>query len=103
MSVKVVKFMSGEEIIATITNDAEKEGNVLLSHPARIVHAGQGRIGLFPYPPYGELNQKISVRGDFIALSLKPDEGLVKEYENDFVPRVLGLVVPNAGLKLVTD
>jgi hypothetical protein len=41
MSVKVVKFMSGEEIIATITNDAEKEGNVLLSHPARFVHAGQ--------------------------------------------------------------
>lgn len=95
-NVKILKFMTGEEIIAFVSDEAEY---MVLSSPARIFHAGQGKIGLMPYPPYGKMRQDIRVRSQFIAFAVEPDEELANEYTNDFVPRLSGLVVPDKKVK----
>mgnify|MGYP003125949105 CR=1 FL=1 len=52
MKIKLLRLVSGEEIIAEITNTDEE--TYLIKDAIVMIPAGEGRIGFMPFMPYTE-------------------------------------------------
>ena len=87
MSIQVIKLVTGEEIIAKIT-DIKIEGRDLIQveRPAIIIlmpnddNPNQAQIGLAPWVPYAE-NATAHVMPAAVTAVINPTQELVREYE----------------------
>lgn len=87
MSIQVIKLITGEEIIAKIT-DIKIEGRDLIQveQPAIIIlmpndeNPNQAQIGLAPWVPYAE-NATAHIMPAAVSAVVNPKQELVSEYE----------------------
>jgi len=93
VEVKNIRLQTSEEI-GTKVND-EKD-TILLKKPALILPAGQGRIGLVPYIPYGEIPEDgLEIKKSHVVFIVDPANEFLNEYNSAFGS---GLVVAGAGV-----
>ena len=109
MSVKIVRLITGEELIADVKGDAADDGwletykiPVNLDTPAILVphqnkETGQTSIQLVPWIPYVELTEGISINPASIMYIETPCIDLVNVYNQQFGS---GLVIPTSAGKV---
>lgn len=76
--VRVVRLMSGEELICDYTQEGESH---TLRHPTLIVPTGQNNIGLAPWMPYANYGEEITLDEKVVAFAVEAHEELVKEFK----------------------
>lgn len=92
MTVKALKLVSGEDIIAEIIE--AREGELVLKNPAVIVvqrsEGGQMGVGLQPYTPFATGN--VTLYKTSLIAKFEADMNLVNEYNRIFGS---GIVIAN--------
>lgn len=94
--VKIVKLITGEEIIADVTETLE--GNMVLKDPVTLGMVDRNQIGFVGYMPYANLKDGLTVKADRILFVVPVDPKLENEYQAAFGK----VIVPKSGLTLVT-
>ena len=93
-NIKVIKLISGEEVIANI--DESIDGLVILKKPLQIMlipnQNNQFGIGLAPFCPYA-LGEEVPIRAGAVVSIFEPDAGMKNEYNVRFGS---GIVVPES-------
>ena len=94
-NVKVVKLISGEDIIADIA-EIEEANLVLLKKPMQIMLVPNGPsnfgIGLAPFCPYAK-DGTVPIRAGAIVSIFEPETDMLNEYNSRYGS---GLVVPES-------
>ena len=85
MNIKVIRLVSGEELIG----DWNRETNTITS-PVVMVPLGKDQLGFQPWIPYAE-DKEITFKEQHIVVVLTPDAKLQNEYNRVFGS---GLLVP---------
>ena len=89
MSVKIVRLVSGEELICSFE---EVEGNMAkLSKVAVLIPTGAGKIALAPWVPYAVEKAVFELSQRHIVFTIEPHNELLNEYNSVFGS---GLFVP---------
>jgi hypothetical protein len=89
MSVKIVRLVSGEELICSFE---EMEGNMAkLSKVAVLIPTGAGKIALAPWVPYAVEKAVFELSQRHIVFTIEPHNELLNEYNSVFGS---GLFVP---------
>lgn len=76
--VRIVRLVSGEELICDYTTDGDTH---TLKFPSLIVPTGQNNIGLAPWMPYADYNDEITLDEKVVAFVVNPHEELAKEFK----------------------
>jgi len=89
MDVKIVRLMSGEEIIATVVDNTE---TLSLKDPAVLIPSPEGKLLLARWLPYADQPENgIAIEKKNILFTVEPQEQLKDHYTNVVVNN---LVVP---------
>ena len=89
MNIKVIRIVSGEELIG----DWNRETNTITS-PVVMVPLGKDQLGFQPWIPYAE-DKEITFKEQHIVVVLTPDNKLQNEYNRVFGS---GLIVPEENI-----
>ena len=89
MNIKIVRIVSGEELIG----DWNKETNTITS-PVVMVPLGKDQLGFQPWIPYSE-DEAMTFKDQHIVVVLTPDTKLQNEYNRVFGS---GLLVPEENI-----
>jgi len=107
--IKIVRMPSGEEIIGIVDLSKVESGVVAIKKSAILIPTGEGRLGLSPYIPYGELeDDTLMVKESQIVWIVNPQKELAEQYHQSFVSNIVvpsdQLAIPSGagGLKLST-
>lgn len=76
--VRIVRLISGEELICDYTSEGEEH---TLGYPCLIVPTGQNNIGLAPWMPYANYDNRITLGDKVVAFVVDAHEELVKEFK----------------------
>ena len=87
MNIKVVRLISGEELIG----DWNEETNII-TNPVIMVPVSKAQLGFSPWIPYVE-EEEVPLKEQHIVTILTPDNKLQNEYNRVYGS---GLIVPNA-------
>jgi hypothetical protein len=94
-NIKVIRFISGEELIGEIV---ENKGTYELKNICQLAASysdpttATARIGLSPYMPYTNAKDSIVVDATFVAFIVDPVVDLLNEYNKIFG---VGIIVPS--------
>lgn len=89
---KLVKFVTGEEVLAKCEESAD---NMILENPVRLQLSQKG-VAMIPLSPFMKENAKITVGKRDIVYTVDPDEDVVNGYNQQFG----GIVIAPPGLTL---
>ena len=78
MKIKLLRLVSGEELIAEVVNSSED--SYTLKDAIVMIPAGEGRIGFMPFLPYTEAKDGISIRKQDVMLVVDPIEDLIDQF-----------------------
>ena len=93
MSVKIVRLVSGEEIVCSYTIN-EEDNTVSMKNPAILVPAGNGQLAFMPWMPYAEHGKDGLIIGSkHVMFVLPPLKDLMNEYNKSIGS---GLIMPTA-------
>ena len=92
---KIVRLSSGEEIICTVESG---ESSVTLHEPAVIIPVGNNEIGMAPWLMYADTKDGVTIDMKFVVFVIDPADEMKSNYEQGFVPRLKGLVMPEKKL-----
>ena len=95
--VKIVKLMTGEEVIGKITESLD--GKIIIKDPVTIGMVERNQIGFIGYMPYANLKDGITVNSDRVLFVVPVDPKLETEYNAMFSNLI---VPPKKGLTLAT-
>ena len=90
--VKVVRMMSGEEILAEVTQNSD--GSWLLKKPCIIIPADRQSLGIMSWMSYCNTKDGITIPDKFVAFMVDPSVELGAEYESV----TSKIIKPNKGL-----
>ena len=93
MNVKIVRMMSGEEILCDLVKETAKE--LVMKQPCIIVPSGGNNLGIAPWMPYAVHEDDCMVVPEkVVGFVCTPHEELAKEYKrvHSDTPEIL---VPN--------
>lgn len=105
MATKIVKVQTGEELIAMVTENFEGDRitSYTLKHPCMVVpvpqKGGGASMAVVPWMASVEQTQGIKIPASYVMFTAEPAKDLANEFNSAFS----GIVVPPAGLKLVTE
>lgn len=88
MNVKLIGLPSGEQLLVTVVG--EDGTKIQVKDPAVLLPAGQGRLAIVPWLPYGETDN-MTIAKDKIVFNIEAKTDLLNEYNAQFGS---GLVVP---------
>lgn len=91
--VKIIRLMSGEEIIANITEKSLNDKVVAyqLKDPAVLIPTPEGKLMFAKWLPYADIKEGITIEERFVVFSVVPQ----KDLEDHFISVVVGgLFVP---------
>ena len=97
--VKLVRMMSGEEIIAK-THQRE-DGGWLLRKPCILIPQDRQSLAIVPWMSYCDTKEGIVIPDKFVAFMVNPSEELASEYEaatSKIITPSKGLVAPQLSL-----
>lgn len=99
MSISCIKLITGEDIIADVTDTLQ--GDVQISHPCMILMIPTGNnnytVGLAPFMPYAE-GKEFTYKKEHVVLHYEASSPLKNQY-NEITGR--GLVIPKPKIELV--
>ena len=78
MKIKLLRLVSGEELIAEVANSSED--SYTLKDAIVMIPAGEGRIGFMPFLPYTEAKDGISIRKQDVMFVVDPIEDLIDQF-----------------------
>ena len=78
MKIKLLRLVSGEELIAEVVNSSED--SYTLKDAIVMIQAGEGRIGFLPFVPYTEAKDGISIRKQDVMFVVDPIEDLIDQF-----------------------
>ena len=87
MNIKVVRLISGEELIG----DWNEETNII-TNPVIMVPVSKAQLGFSPWIPYVE-EEEVPLKEQHIVTILTPDNKLQNEYNRVYGS---GLIIPDA-------
>ena len=94
MTIAVLRLMSGEEVICTVTDENE-DGFFIVDNPHAIhTQMGQGgnvQFGFFPFMMYASGHQ-VKIMGTAVSCIAIPDEKMEQAYKQHVDPKAL--IVP---------
>ena len=83
MTVKLIRMSSGEDLIATLNKETDR--NIVIQDAIVAVPTGSGSIGFVPWSPILSKDQKeLTVEKTFVVYIAEPDDGVVKQYNTMF-------------------
>lgn len=83
MTVKLIRMSSGEDLIATLNKETDR--NIVIQDAIVAVPTGSGSIGFVPWSPILSKDEKeLTVEKTFVVYIAEPDEGVVKQYNMMF-------------------
>jgi len=74
---KLIRLVTGEELIAQVSEFAEC-GNVVIDEAVMLIPAGEGKIGMIPFMPYSD-GSPITIDKKHIMFMTKPNEELYRQ------------------------
>lgn len=86
--VKVVKLVTGEELLASVTDKTDTEDAYLLEKPYVMVMGPEG-IGTMPFIPYAESDEVLISRLHIVVV-LEPKEAVKQQYS-----KMVGKIILN--------
>ena len=89
MNIKIVRIVSGEELIG----DWNKETNTI-TNPVVMIPIAKDQLGFQPWIPYSE-EEEMTFKEQHIVVVLTPDSKLQNEYNRVFGS---GLIVPEENI-----
>ena len=78
MKIKLLRLVSGEEVIAEITNS--NEDSYQINDAIVMIPAGEGKLGFMPWMPYTKAADGVSVRKQDVMFVIDPIEDLVDQF-----------------------
>jgi len=91
---KLVRLVTGEEVIAKITED---ETSVTIEEGVMLIPAGEGKIGMVPFMPYSD-GSPVTVGKNHVMFMTNPSEDLYRQV----LRATSGIETPNPGLQIIT-
>ena len=89
MNIKIVRLISGEELIGDW--DEEKK---IITNPVVMIPVAKDQLGFQPWIPYAE-EEEVPLKEEHIVVVLTPDKKLQNEYNRVYGS---GLIVPDENL-----
>ena len=89
MNVKIVRLISGEELIG----DWDEEKKIIIN-PVVMIPIAKAQLGFQPWIPYAE-EEEVPLKEEHIVVVLTPDKKLQNEYSRVYGS---GLIVPEENL-----
>ena len=89
MNVKIVRLISGEELIG----DWDKEKKIIIN-PVVMIPIAKAQLGFQPWIPYAE-EEEVPLKEEHIVVVLTPDKKLQNEYNRVYGS---GLIVPDENI-----
>jgi|TARA_R110002051_G_scaffold105703_1_gene178762 hypothetical protein len=77
--IKLIRLVSGEEIIAEIS-PVENTKDTLIKDAIVLIPAGEGKIGIMPFMPYTKAKNGLTLRDKDIMFMVEPVEDLVAQF-----------------------
>ena len=78
MKIKLLRLVSGEEVIAEITNS--NEDSYQIKDASVMIPAGEGKLGFMPWMPYTKAAEGVSIRKQDVMFVIEPIEDLVDQF-----------------------
>lgn len=91
-NIKLMRLVSGEEIIAEVTNSSKD--NYTVKDAIVMIPAGEGKIGFMPWMPYTKAHKGLNVRKQDVMFMVEPMEDLVDQ----FIQARSGITTPPKGI-----
>ena len=83
MNVKLIRMSSGEDVVATVVNDAD--GILTVQDAIVAIPTGQGQMGFAPWSPIISKEEKeIPVNKNFVVYVAEVNSGIVDQYKQMF-------------------
>jgi hypothetical protein len=83
MNVKLIRMSSGEDVVATVVNDAD--GILTLQDAIVAIPTGQGKMGFAPWSPIlSEEQSEIPVNKNFVVYIAEVNSDIVDQYKQMF-------------------
>lgn len=94
--IRVIKFMTGEEVIAECRQNSQNE--LEIKNPLRLIHNGND-LGFIPWIPIADFKEFIPIPNSKILVDLPADPDMESQYNKVFSK----IVTPSKKLQLVTE
>lgn len=100
MNIKMLKLVSGEEVLCDITD--EGKNSITCKNPCLILPTKEGQLAIVPWMPYSQIQDGVEI--DNIQIMFKCDvmKDMVDEYERIFSKLHIATPAETQALKLVT-
>jgi hypothetical protein len=98
MKVALIKMQSGEDVIAELVNNDERDV-VIINNPIVMVPQGNGQVGFAPWSPFLDDSVKeLRIRRSYTVYISEPKAEVVKNYTEIFSP----IITPGNAGKIIT-
>jgi hypothetical protein len=91
MVTKIVRLISGEELIAKVDLESENTPKLIVKTPMQLVPTHQGQIAIVPWCMFGASGE-IAINAVHVVYVVDPDP----EIRNEYAKHTSGLVIANA-------
>ena len=79
--IKIVKLITGEEILCTIISKGSSKNETKLKHPILVIRGDEEQLSFQPYMPFAEI-EYLEVNNSAIMFKATPTEKLGEAYLN---------------------
>ena len=89
MSINLIKMQSGEDVVAEVVNNDERDV-IVIRNPIVMVPQGNGQVGFAPWSPFlSDEVKELEIRRSYTVYISEPKAEVVKNYNEIFSPIVL--------------
>lgn len=92
MVTKIVRLISGEELIAKVDPQSENTPKLIVKSPMQLVPTGQGQIAIIPWCMFGTQGGEIAINATHVVYVVEPET----EIRNEYAKHTSGLVIANS-------
>ena len=98
MSIKLIKLVSGEELIAKVEEcvAALKLFDIAILVPIQVDDEGNTSIALMPWLPHADTEKGVDISNTHILCSLTPNKNIESQYRK----ATSGIITPDTDLEL---
>lgn len=100
MDIKLLKLVSGEEVLCEITDRGKN--SVSCKNPCLILPTKEGQLAIIPWMPYSKIGDGVEIGNVQIMFQTDVMEDMVTEYERIFSKVYTATPAETQALKLVT-
>lgn len=93
---KLIRLTTGEEIIATIKEDAFEQDSITVEDPIILLPAGEGKLGMAAFIPYAD-GSPITIDKRHVMFMTNPNDDLRRQV----LKITTGLEVPTSSLSIL--